>query len=241
MIRKNRTGSHVSMIVSFAVFITFLVFLFIILRPSLVVDEEKFALDNSGALFIEYLSSNLTTASINVNSGVTITGSCLQFNGLTNASGIITTGDSLIVKNSNGDLLNYHWQTNDLEVENNGVNRFFKIYQSDIIGLLGIDQSNCAIIEENQYTLGLTKTEKRIFVKNITNAVNLYRTNYALLKQKIGISSGEFGFDFTYDNGTILSVGDNNQKTNTFAKKFLVNYLDASLNSNAGSITIKIW
>ena len=241
---KNKTGSHVGVIISFAVFITFLIFLFLILKPALEVNEEKEAtLNNMGTLLLEYLNSELTTASIQINRNVGLSGNCVGFNQVDSINVTGLGGNNIFVKNSTNSKMKFDWQPTGAKLlaENNGVNRFFKVYASEGINSQENVLSGCQSIPKSSYTAGIAKTEDGIFEQKILAAIQLYKTNYTALKQNIGISSGEFGFDFVYNNGTILSTGETNQKTNIFAKEIPVNYLDTSLNSNAGSIIIKTW
>ncbi|GAI55565.1 unnamed protein product, partial [marine sediment metagenome] len=65
---KNKNGSHVGIILSFVIFVTFTIFIYSILEPGLRSQREKQSL-------LEYLkgeisreiTANLTTASLNIN------------------------------------------------------------------------------------------------------------------------------------------------------------------------------
>ena len=226
----SKTGSHVSMIISFVVFVTFIVFLFFILQPALNVGDEKDAfLDSIETGLLGYLSSELNTISIKSNQA----GNCVQLSGLEGVN------SSLIVKNANGDVLNYDWiSAGNLKIENDGVNKFFKIYESYAISPQETSIGSCTPVE---YTFGLIKTEEKIFEKNILDAMTLYQTNYDQLRQNIGLVTGDFGFDFVYENGTILSKGESAQTAGVSTKQSSFNYLDANLNNLQGNMVIKTW
>ena len=245
-IKMNKKGSHVGIIISFIVFVTFLIFLFLILEPSLSVNKEKDAvLSNIQTSLLDYLASDLTTLSVNINDGFVLSrGSCLQFVDITPLIETGLDGGHMFVKNSAGDNLNFDWRGSPdwhLRTENNGINRFFKIYASNGIFSQENDLNGCKNVQKTEYTLGNVKTERHIFEQNIINAIELYDTDYSLLKQNIGLLSGEFGFDFVYADGTVLSTGESTQRVSVYTKQTPVDYLDKNLNSDAGSIIIKTW
>lgn len=236
----NKKGSHVGVIISFAVFIIFLVFLLVILEPTLTISGEKEdILDNTGALLKNYLESELTTATFQINLGVNIAGNCVKFE---NSDSIITGfgGSNIFAKNAAGTILGHDWTAPDLTVSNDGANRFFKIYASSAIDSSESTLVGCRKIEDDDYIFGITKTEESIFEQNIITAMELYESDYEILLENIGISE-EFGFDFTYNNGTIISTGESEQNKNVYAKEIPIIYIDNSLNRNTGSITIKTW
>ena len=232
----SKTGSHVSMIISFVVFVTFVVFLFFILQPSLGVGNEKEALlDSIETSLLDYMSSDLNIISAKINSG----SGCVQLNGLASASGVIAAGDSLKIKSAGGEILNYELTSaGDLKIQNSAGNTFFKIYESDAISGSGAAIGACTA---STYNLGLVRTEKKVFEKKITDAILLYQASYDQLKQDIGLTSGDFGFDFVYDNGTIISRGEPSQATGVSTKQSSFGYIDADMNIKQGSMVIKTW
>lgn len=240
---QNKRGSHVGVVISFAIFIIFLVFLFVIIEPSLSINEGKEStLDNIGALLTAYLKSDLTTASIRIKQTVNLPGNCVEFEQVDfiNAAGL--PGSNIFVKDSGSSGLESDWRFDpDLRVENDGVNRFFKIYSSSSISSQQSTLNGCKNIDTDDYITGIVKTEERIFERNITSAIELYKADYAAFRQSIGITSEDFSFDFTYSNGTTLSTGESSGDRNIYAKQIPVNYIDNSLNSNIGIITIKTW
>lgn len=243
---SQRKGTHVGVIISFAIFITFLVFLFLILEPSINVNGEKEAvLDDIELSLLDYLTSEITTISIRVNDQIIFTGeNCLKFNQVNPLNETGLGGEHMFVKNLTGSNLQFNWFSaqRHLETENNGINRFFKIYASN-----GIESSEtdfpivCQNIQPGRYTVGVVKTEEHILEKNILDVIELYRTNYTLLKQNIGLMTVEFGFDFIYNNGTILSTEESSQRVSIYTKEVSFDYLDKNLNDNVGSMVIKTW
>ena len=237
---NKKRGSHVGVVISFVVFITFLIFMFLIIQPSLSIGAEKqTVLESIEINFLDYLSSNLTSAS--VNDDLATGASCVQFNNFASGNGVINDGDKLIVKNSNGNILGYDWISGNLNIDKfTNEENFFKVYSSTTIQSEGSSPSGCAVVSGGEYSFGLIKTEKRIFEKNILDAFSLYQTNYSLLKQNIDFA-GDFGFDFVHDNGTIISTGEPSQTVGIYTKRVSFNYLNTNLDSQTGSLIIKTW
>jgi hypothetical protein len=241
--KMNAKGTHVGIIISFAVFITFIVFLFFIFEPSLSFNNEKeIAIDSIKTLLLRNFSAELTTATVNINPDVILSGTCLRLNSLHVLSDAGFDGSHIFVKDSAGSNLEFDWlpEQKNLQIENSGANRFFKIYQSLGIKSSETSFSSCTDISNSDYSLGIAKTEEKIFEQNILDAIELYKTNYTKFKMDLGISSDEFGFDFIYDNGTILSAEENSQITGIYTETSSISYIDKNLDGNIGSIVIKI-
>lgn len=240
--RKNKRGSHVSVVISFVVFITFLIFLFIIFEPSLSFSSsKKTTLNTAAASFENYLSSDLHTITAYLNNAPG-GASCLDIRDLeaVDETGLAST--NIFVKNSGGNQLDFEWVEagTDLRVENTGGNRLFKIYLADSIISGETTYSGCQDILQDAYVVSVKK-DRYVSEWKIINALSLYKTNYDQLRQNIGISAEEFGFDFIYANGTVVSTGNNEQILNIYTKKINVDYFDKNLNLNSGTVIVKIW
>ena len=238
---KNRRGSHVSVIISFVVFVTFLIFLFIIFEPSLNFNTgKKTSLEGTEANFINYLLSDLNTITVQLNQAPT--SSCVRIMDLAALGDTGLAGTNVFVKSSGGSSLNFDWNeaSMDLMAESLNNNRFFKIYASG--GIISSENSFsiCQDFLPGDYTVTVKK-DRYVSEQKILSAFALYKTDYEQLKLNLGISSEEFGFDFVYGNGTIVSTETNNQILDIYTKRAPVDYFDKKLNFDTGSIITKIW
>jgi len=239
--REDKRGSHVEVIISFVVFVTFLLFLFLLLGPSLGSNREGgTAIKTAEANLVNYLSSELTilTVQLAFEPGTT----CVNIRDLVSLGETGLVGGNMSVKSFLGENLDFNWVAsgNSLMVENVGVNRFFKIYASEGIKSETTNLNSCEAFPDTDYT-SLVKTENYISEQNVLDALAFYKTNYNLFKQDIGLSAEEFGFDFIYGNGTILSTGEIAQTINIYTKKVSIDYFDKDLNMDTGNLIIKIW
>lgn len=241
---QNKKGSHVGVMISFAIFVTFVVFLLVIFWPSLNVNNEKEAMvDNVEINFLNYLSTNLTTISIHIKNSRNLIQNCVELNQISALAETGLNGNNIAIKNAANSALAFELREtqNILAVASDKTNKFFKIYASGAIESSESTFSGCDSITANDYDVGLVRTEKKIFLTNISDAFSFYHTNYNILKQNLGVSSDEFAFDFIYENGTILSTGETPNGADISTKRISLDYLDTNLAAHVGDIVIKIW
>ena len=101
----------------------------------------------------------------------------------------------------------------------------------------------CQVLREtDDYLLGLTRTNERIFETKIIDSVNIYKIDYENFKSDLKIPAGsEFGFSFTYDNGTIIGTEEKNISISIYAEEIPIQYIDTDANFSPGFINIKVW
>ena len=233
----NKKGSHVEIILSMVIFMGFFIFLFIILEPKIKFQEnEKFILDNIQEKMTDRLSANLTTATIKIKSGYTPTGDCIALNNFGSESNLIVWGEYLVT-NSTKDTLNTFIYLDPL------ANNFFKIYYSEEeFNRQNYTAGACDSISEEDYFLGLVKTEKNIFESRIEDF--LYQTSYEyeFSKQEIGIPApNEFSFSFTYSNGTEINTSSQSISKEIYSQKIPIEYIDKNAKLKVGEISLTVW
>ena len=65
---KNKRGSHVGIVLSFVIFVTFLAFLYTIIEPTIKIQQDKESLLNYLKIeLMETFSADLTSTSITIN------------------------------------------------------------------------------------------------------------------------------------------------------------------------------
>lgn len=249
---ENKRGSHVGVILSFVIFVTFLVFLYAVLKPAVNLtgtDKSSVATFTENEI-VQNTSSNLTTISVSVNSSTNPSENCIQ---LENFLAILSIPApySLIVKNETEGIQDAYY-VSSLAVL--GINRtssenvFFKVYSSpEISGLRSEDStpSSCISLsyDVGNYSIGTVDTAKYVFLNDMSNLINNYQTNYDNLKTIMKIPSGtEFSFDFVQSNGTIISAQQNiSSSVNVFSENVPVQYVDNNYSIQTGFINIKVW
>ncbi len=266
MILKNKKGSHVGMILSFVIFITFVVFLYVYLNPSIETPESKRSLLNEiGLAIMENMSSSFSIISVSIFDNPTT--NCILLSDFLFASGIAfeefgntdevgLTPAKLIIKNEDYQIQESYskLQSKDLSIAINRINNednFFKIYHSREFDELSENEiSSCSSIpfESNislrkGYVIGSVNTGKYIFEKNLYDIIERYNNDYEKLKSELKISPGnEFGFEFILDDGTkLIAMEDAPSSGNIYAEEIPVQYVDEDANILSGFINVKVW
>ena len=107
---RNRSGSHVGMIISFVIFITFIVFLYTVIKPAFNTGEDKKTiLDDITNTIINNVSSNLTVVTLQLDSSNDHSKNCMRvqnfFDFINNYSTLIPSPYFARVQDETGTLL----------------------------------------------------------------------------------------------------------------------------------------
>lgn len=257
MILKKK-GSHVGMILSFVLFITFVVFLYTLLNPSVGnVESKRTLLNEIGLRIIQNMSVDFSIISVSIDSSTNPSTKCVNLKEFLFASGIALIELSeegevsarVIIKDEENQIQNVYYDLDSnlsiLVDRTTKDYRFFKIYHSPVFEPLEkASMSSCKSIDfEEGYVIGSINTGKYIFEKNLYDLIERYEINYEKLKRELKISSGnEFAFDFGLNDGTILSVMEDSPSSgNVYAEEIPVQYVDDEANILSGFINIKVW
>lgn len=243
----KKKGSHVGIVLSFVIFITFLLFLYTMVEPSLRTQTDKEALlDYLKIELIERFSANLTSVTINTDKEVLQ--NCII---LKNLIGEVEVNFNLIVKDKLGDISQAKIsadENNDLFIEREEIGLvFYKIYNSEEFEELNVEvPPSCKDLFKDQfpggYTIGLVRTEEYIFETKVIELVEEYENNYEDLRSELKIPLGsEFGFGLTYKDGTKIGIEGQNISTNIYAEEIPVQYVNAEANISLGFINIQVW
>ncbi len=249
---KNKKGSHVGMILSFIIFVTFIVFLYIVVQPALKGGEDKRAfLESLKLAMFANVSANFTSASVRIDDGVDVSGkNCVSFKRIFGSDGLIEIEDpKLIVKDEDENSLNYKLSgagaTKDLNVERlSRDDKFFKIYESPVYFLNNdASVSGCTPLDSSSYTLGLVTVNEYIFNKSIHALEDSYNKNYEQVKEQLKVPvQRDFGFSFRNSKGEKeFGVGEEVVFTSVYAEEIPIQYMDDEANILAGFINLRVW
>ena len=236
---KNKNGSHVGFVISFVLFITFIVFMYAILSFRVDFGQEKAnSLNYAKAEVINRVSENLTSVSVAI--GQQNPQNCIQLEDFFLKTGI---GDRFIVGSDSGNVLQSGKSGNDLFLERNG-NLFFRVYGSEEFNVSGGIINPCQPLNEGSqgYTLGLSRDSRDIFESKVLGLFENYTTDYEALKKDMKIISGdEFGFRFIYSNGTEIKTPEENITINIYVERMAIQYIKTDATRESGFIDIIVW
>ncbi|MCX6750292.1 MAG: hypothetical protein NTZ83_02445 [Candidatus Pacearchaeota archaeon] len=228
---KNRRGSHVEVIISFIIFITFIIFIFASIKSPINRQEDKKNIfDSIEVGIINKISSDMTVITATLASEGE---ECVNLNNFTSDLNI---GGNILVKGPSGGNVGSHIDGDSLEInrESNS-DEFFKIYYSEEFDELGTN-SGC---EGISYEIGLTKTSEYIFEEKFLEMMN---DDYEALKTELDIPKGvNFGYGMILSNGTTLEKTSEEVSANIYIRETPVEYVDLEGNVLEGYLKTRIW
>jgi hypothetical protein len=248
---KNKKGSHVGMILSFMIFVTFVVFVFVVLKPAINVGNgRQIILDDSESKILENVSSNFSIASVSFAEIANPRQQCTTLQNIIAVLNIVPPY-RVIVKNELG--ITQEAYLYDPTIANIEINRgdksnvFFKIYQSPKFdGLTSKTSLDCYMVKNteisSQYKIGNVYSGAYAFENSIRELVKQYDLNYTATKENLKISpANEFSFYFVLSNGSRIEASQPVNSKNIYAQETPIQYIDNNANIQAGYIIIKIW
>jgi hypothetical protein len=232
-IRGDKRGSHVSVVISFAIFVTFVIFLYTLAQPSIRNDIKEDAilvyLENQ---LIENSSSYLTTMTVNIE---TSSGSnCIQLDNFISNFGIdnrVSTWNQEQVSTESA------VSGNNLRINRlNSGDEFFKIYYSESFNYIGTGSGwTCQSMSEgSDYTLGVTKKEKYVFERQIMELIEDYNIWYDPFKEEMGVPRN---FEF----GSIFETETPNISKSIYVKEVPIQYVTKQGEIKNGFFRLKTW
>lgn len=239
----NKRGSHVGMILSFALFITFIVFLYSITRPAFNTGTDKKAvLANLQGILVNNISSNMTTITVSIPEQE----GNLDYVELKDFFLMQEISPRVIVKNTDSEILPSYWENfTSLFVERGDSDNIIKVYYSEKFSILTEpeDGGSTKLEKDEGYSIGAINKFHNIFEVNIVNLKEYYEGSYEQLKSDFNIPPGtEFYFIFEKDNGGTISPEDNKLKpNNVYTTRNPVQYIDDEAKFQTGFINIQVW
>ncbi len=240
--RKNnllldKGGSHVGLILSFVVFVTFLFFILNVLNPAVKQRGDKqLELDLLKLNLFEKLNSNLSVTSIKVKNETAYAASCFIIDNPFNNSVKVKDEENVLVSGFSFD------SDKKIQIAPFG-KKFFKIFSSpNFVDAQTSPDSNCEVLSSDNYTLGATRTDRYIFEDGLLNLLAEYDENYTLLKKELGVSeNNEFGILFVNSTGEEIQRGFQQVSGNVYIDEIPVQYYNLDAEIQAGSIKIRVW
>jgi len=241
---ENKKGSHVGVVVSFAIFITFLVFLYAILEPTTVRQRDKqYILDYLKINLLGNTTGNLTTMIIEIEGPIPKT--CVQLQNVPEETIPEEVWHNLLFVHPNGESLEYYLKQNKIYVYCGlGFDGFLTVYYGeDIIG-----KENDGLEKDchpHETTVGFVRTFSEIFGIKMVQLNDTYYADYEVLKAHLGIPEGtEFSFYLLDgERNVIISAEMYPAPTDraVHVEETPIQYIDEGGNTLFGFLVIKVW
>jgi hypothetical protein len=227
-LQKNKKGSHVGIVLSFTIFITFLVFTYAVLGPIVVKDSER---DNSLDELENIVSGMIESPIFSIRYyDSSSSGGCISFDKPSNGF----ENESFIVLDSSSTELDSSISSGSLLVESGA--GFIKGYYSEDV----FDDTNSTLSSCSSVSYDNILNETKITEKKILELVNQSLNNYSLFHENL-YTNYEFEILFDYKNNTIIGERKGNINEDVFARTLNIEYLDSKANKKIGDLILKIW
>jgi len=239
---KSKKASHVGVILSFVIFVTFVFMIFFVLQPRLKVVDKTNSLDYIATELISNVSTDLTAVSVVINKSNPQ--GCVQLIDLINKTEIT---DRVIVKNETGSILTTSVSTDgrSLYVQR-GNSYLIYVYNAKDFNQAPTGGINpCQQITEGGtgYTLGLSKTEPYVFDTGVAKLWLEYTLKYDILKNYLKANpEDDFGFKFIYNNKSEIKTPVYNLTSiNIYVGQTPVQYVNSKATIESGFFETTIW
>jgi len=184
---KNKKGmSHVEIVLSFVIFIGFLIFIFSIFNPFRVSDEKEIYLNIIERGIKEQTNVEFKFLSLSLNQS--LGEACFYFE--YNLSNVV-------VKNESYDFVAAFSEKsgNKRRIYINGTGSFFYIFSCEEFNESNFSSQHCKKLKQKDYTLGLLRRYDVTSYSKLENLTKKYDLNYEGIKGEIGLpSSKDFSF-----------------------------------------------
>ena len=246
----NKRGTHIAVMISFAIFIAFVVFLIIFLEPQLRIqkarqsylDYLKIALERMFIGEMIVLTLNLTESEGR---------DCISLkDSVASVTAHRTDSTHLIFKNETNGILDYRFTGNDFWVKTGVSNRgILKIYYSEKLNTTYCSgtPSECGIngCTPISYNITMIRISNETFEPKIEEVVEWYNDDYEDLKNNLQIPPGmnfEFSFDFEDNEGNIVAASQPIPvDRDVYVQENPILYIDEWGNLKPGNLILKVW
>lgn len=239
----KKRGSHVGFMLSFGIFVVFLIFVYAILQPAIKTEENKQALlDYLNIQIVKNVSYDITNSNVKVDS----TSGCINLINIVSGIGIDSdVAGYVLVKNGSDSVKNVFAGSSNLKINETRVSENnFKIYHSKGLRVSEReDVSGCQDLEEGAgYNFTFVRTSNYVFKDKILDLINMYNRNYNKVREGLNVPVGSnFGFSFVESNGTILETEQMNVSKSVYVSEIPIEYMDSEVNILPGFLRIKVW
>lgn len=239
----NKKGSHVGVVVSFVIFVTFLIFLYTMLQPITVKERgREYILDYLTLNLLGEATGNLTTMVIHIDEEVNPPFTCVQLQNFNQHLDRSLWGN-LLFNDPDGNEITYEERNNKIYVNTGtGFSGILTVYYSEnIIG----EQESMSPCSPHETNVGYIRSFSELFGTKMYELKDEYDLNYEGLKAHLGIPEGtEFNF-YVLDGARKPIISAEMYKIPTdrsvYVEETPIQYLNEDGNMIFGFLLVKIW
>lgn len=182
-IGKRGVEHHIEIILSFVIFVGFIIFLFTFLKPVRNKDISQTVLDAAQRGIENNVSVNYNYVSIKTNNSIS---GCF-------CASLDIKSMNIVVRDEVGIVVDSELRGEYVCIQGNGY-KFYTIYYSSIFES-GSNLEDCEDLPEGNYSFGLLRENKVLGYPNLLSLNQSYNENYDSIKDDLNVpSSNDFGF-----------------------------------------------
>ena len=231
----NKKASHVGVILSFLVFITFIAFLYSVTEPAISVKQDK--LDFLKYIKIELMKNftgDLASVLIEIPSG----SNCMKFP--SNAFPGVEDWN-VVAKDKDGNLIDSYKDSNgDVYVYENPED-YLNLYFSKEFENGQSEEESCTILKN--YEIKLFRTEEWFFNSSVKKLADKMEDDYEGVKEQFGVAFDD-NFDFAFKDGEgkeMVNTGEREVSSDIYSEEIPVQYVDSEANIKPGFLIVRVW
>ncbi len=235
---NSRKGSsiHVDVLVSLGIFVAFIIFMFVFLKPLNIISQKDSSLTLTENSVMNYLEKNLTVISFKVQPTQGDAATCYSVD--------IPINSSIIIKDQQGNVVQAKRSGGNVLLEKSAAGNFYQIYISEDLEERTPILAGCAVLDSltNQYTVASRKLYNIPSYKSIISLFAEYNADYTVLKQELKLKN-DFNIVLKKNDSTPLldGKGFNPRAVDIMAKDIPLEIFDENATMSAAILNIQVW
>ena len=235
--RTKKSQSHVEMILSFVIFVSFVFFLLVFLNPLKQKEINSKDLDKAEAKIIENLS--ITYRYLSLFLDYPVIENCFSVKNPLNLQ------DKIIVKDINGNLRLSTNDENTISISSSPGNTAYILYFSEDFFYPPLSGS-CNVLPETDYSFGALGYEKLVLYENLAELNQEYKSNYSALKSSLGlVMDRDFEFAiYNLDGRVLFNETLNSHKikgSNIFSRQVPLRVIYKNATQDSVLFYLRVW
>lgn len=242
---KSKRGSHVGMILSFVIFVTFLIFIYTTLQPAIKTGRDKqIILDYIKNELIQEFTGNLTTVSLEITkdapSGEKY--SCFTFSDISEVSNLeyslVKLNENIINSKRSGAKIDVSWDGK--------ADEFYKLFYSEQEFTGGsLTETSCYNLETcstgGKCEISSVRQDEQILETKIKGVLGNYDTNHEGLRKKFSVpADSDFAINVSIE-GLNLGGDPVTSQADIFSEEVVFQYINSSADINTGKMRVSVW
>jgi hypothetical protein len=225
--RKTASSIHVEMLISFIIFVSFIVFMFIAFKPLRISEQKDSSLALTESKIQDYIARNLTVTSVKLNSA---SSGCYSLP--------ISLTNPVIVKDTSGDLVTANHDPSKVYFSSAG--SFYQIYSGE--GLVESPSvGSCSSLGPADYTISSRKLYQIPSIMSLSDLFSNYSENISALKETLNLKN-DFNILLKKDNNIIFE--GQSYKPNSvdiMARDIPIQLYDENASITSAILNVQVW